>query len=519
MTDVPTLTSATAANFAVLNPLKSYYTPTNGNLSMSTGSSVTGLDVASIGLGTGVKFYFEATATGTAEQIGIFSSNHALTPTGSKRYWYVESGGLYNDGTLLQSVATFTSGDTIAVAWDGTAQTVTFYKNNTQQGTAISVDTSYSYFFGVGAYNGGWNVNFGQRPFLYTPPTGFVALNTFNLPTSTIVKGNTVMDATLYSGNNAATQTIVNAAGFQPDAVWLKCRSTVDSWGQVDSVRGVNKLLQSNNTNAEITAGSVTAFNSNGFTADLNFNVSGRTYVGYQWQAGKGTTSTNTSGTITSTVSVNASAGFSIVTYSGSTPSGTVGHGLGVTPSMIIVKQRNAAGNNWPVWISGTTSATQFLFFNGVAAIATSTNFWNSTLPTSSVFSVGNDSATNTTGSTYVAYCWAAIAGFSSFGSFTGNSNADGPFVYLGFRPKYVTLRRTDDTGNWLVFDAARDPYNTVVNFLRTNASDAESTGVDVALDFLSNGFKIRQTSGNINAGNIVYMAFAENPFKNSLAR
>jgi len=249
---VPTLTSATASNFAVLNPLKSYYAPTNGNLSMSTGSSVTGLDVASIGLGAGVKFYFEATATGTAQQIGIFSSNHALTPTGSKRYWYLESGGLYNDGTLLQSVATFTSGDTIAVAWDGTAQTVTFYKNNTQQGTAISVDTSYSYFFGVGAFNGGWNVNFGQRPFTYTPPTGYVSLNTYNLPTSTIVKGNTVMDATLYTGNGS-TQTITNAAGFKPDLVWAKARSSASWWHiLVDSVRGVGRTLSSNVTNAEI---------------------------------------------------------------------------------------------------------------------------------------------------------------------------------------------------------------------------------------------------------------------------
>ena len=522
MTDVPTLTSSTAANFAVLNPLKSYYAPTNGNLSMSTGSSVTGIDVASISLGTGVKYYFEATATGTAQQIGIFSSNHALTPTGSKRYWYLESGGLYNDGTLLQSVATFTSGDTIAVAWDGTAQTVTFYKNNTQQGTAISVDTSYSYFFGVGAYNGGWNANFGQRPFAYTPPSGFVALNTYNLPDSTIKQGNKVMDATLYTGT-LLSNSVTNAAAFKPDLVWLKSRSAATNHKLTDSVRGVTKGLISNTTGAETTdAQGLTAFNSNGFTVGTNtdYNNLAATYVAWQWQAGQGSSSSNTSGTITSTVSVNASAGFSVVTYTGTGANATVGHGLGVAPSFVAVKQRSASGQSWQIYHSfiGQNYSLQFDTSSGAQSY---TNIWYNGV-TSSVFGVnGALPSINGNGSTYVAYCWSEIAGFSKFGNYTGNGSSDGTFVYTGFRPKYVMIKCSSASATqWALFDTTRNPSNLSNLTLYASLSDAEWTNLD-AIDILSNGFKLRNTNSNINTSGATYVfaTFAENPFKNSLAR
>ena len=538
MTDVPTLTSATAANFAVVNPLQSYYTPTNGNLTFSTGANSTGLGFSSIGLGTGVKFYFEATATGSAQQIGIFSSNQALTPTGSKRYWYLESGGLYNDGTLLQSVATFTSGDTIAVAWDGTAQTVTFYKNNTQQGTAISVDTSYSYFFGVGAYNGGWNVNFGQRPFAYTPPTGYVALNTYNLPTTTIVKGNTVMDATLYTGNGS-TQTITNAATFKPDLVWVKGRSSSQQdHTLVDSVRGVSRRLRSNATTAEVLESgyNITAFNSNGFTVvdDTagSYNVNGSVggtysgaaqYVGWQWQAGQGTTSSNTSGSITSTVSVNASAGFSIVSYTGTGANATVGHGLGVAPQFIITKNRSAT-SAWHCYVAAISNMQNgYIVLNSDAAFSTSTNtVWNGTQPTSSVFSVGTDAGVNGNGNSEIAYCWTPIAGYSAFGSYTGNGSTDGPFVYTGFKPKFVLIKGAYFASNWFIEDAARNGYNVNNGVaLRPNLSGAEDGTTTYNLDLLSNGFKLRSSAGdsNTNGSVFIYMAFAENPFKNALAR
>lgn len=533
MTDVPTLTSATAANFAVVNPLQSYYTPTNGNLTFSTGANSTGLGFSSIGLGTGVKFYFEATATGSAQQIGIFSSSQALTPTGSKRYWYLESGGLYNDGTLLQSVATFTSGDTIAVAWDGTAQTVTFYKNNTQQGTAISVDTSYSYFFGVGAYNGGWNVNFGQRPFTYTPPTGYVALNTYNLPTSTIVKGNTVMDATLYTGDNTSPRSITNAAGFKPDLVWIKDRSYAWQHNLFDSVRGAgsSKNLSSNNTNAEgVDAslyGYLSAFNANGFSTtngtdptypSIWVNSTTQNYVAWQWQAGQGTTSTNTSGTISATVSVNASAGFSVVTYTGNGSAGaTLGHGLGVAPSLIFIKSLSATGY-WIVY-SSVNGATKYLTLNTTDAVLTNAGPFNNTAPTSSVFSVGNSADVNSNGTTYVAYCWTPIAGYSAFGSYTGNGSSDGPFSYTGFRPKYVMTKKNNAAESWAITDSSRSPYNVTAAALYANATGGDDTTPQ--LDFLSNGFKIRDshTINNANGDTYIYIAFAENPFKNALAR
>jgi hypothetical protein len=434
-----------------------------------------------------------------------------------------ESGRLYVNGADQGIVASgYSSTDIMGVSVDVSTTTIKWYKNNTLNYTYTYTAQSLPLFAFGGKYSNPCYFNFGQRPFAYTPPTGFVALNTYNLPTSTIVKGNTVMDATLYSGDNAATQTIVNAAGFKPDAVWLKSRSTVDGWAQVDSVRGVNKLLQSNNTNAESTTGSVTAFNSNGFSADLNFNVSGRTYVGYQWQAGQGTTSTNTSGTITSTVSVNASAGFSVVTYTGVGAARTVGHGLGVAPTFYIVKSRNPATPSvdgyWIVY-TATLGASTALLLNTTNASNPSGGWWNSTAPTSSVFSVGTDTNTNANGTNFVAYCWTPIAGYSAFGSYTGNGSTDGPFVYTGFRPKWVMVKRTDVADAWLVLDTARLGYNAGNVALVPNSSSSE--GSTSYIDILSNGFKARQTNSEINAsgGTYIYVCYAENPFRNALAR
>jgi hypothetical protein len=365
--------------------------------------------------------------------------------------------------------------------------------------------------------------NFGQRPFSYTPPTGFVALNTYNLPTNTIVKGNTVMDATLYTGNGS-TQTITNAAGFKPDLVWVKGRSNATDNELTDSVRGVTKSLISNSTAAEATdTQGLTAFNSNGFTlgTDANYNGSGRTFVGWQWQAGQGTTSSNTNGTITSTVSVNASAGFSVVTYTGTGANATVGHGLGVAPSWIIVKSRSASGQDWRVYTATVGNTGVVTLNSDGAAVINQSGFWNNTSPTSSVFSVGGSASTNGSGTTYVAYCWTPIAGYSAFGSYTGNGSADGPMIYTGFRPKFVLIKSTTSANDWIIEDTARNTYNVSNSKLSPNTSGAEFTDTSaVGIDFLSNGFKIRGTDGSINTSNTyIYAAFAENPFKNALAR
>jgi len=532
MTDVPTLTSATAANFCTWNPLlnSSYTTLSNGNLtSVGNTSTDNGLNVGTIGVSSG-KWYWEATiqglngtsvyprpgficnipANGNAVQAGV---------TATLGLRYNPDGEIFKNTNVSVGVfASFTTNDVISFALDVDSLTCGVYKNNTLQTTVTGLTLNKQFFPANVPYDGGnLSANFGQRPFVYTPPTGYLAINTYNLPTSTIVKGNAVMDATLYSGDNAATQTIVNAAGFKPDAVWLKSRSTVDGWAQVDSVRGVNKLLQSNNTNAESTTGSVTAFNSNGFSADINFNVSGRTYVGYQWQAGQGTTSSNTSGTITSTVSVNASAGFSVVTYTAqASGTGTVGHGLGVAPSLIITKPR-ANPYGWTSY-HASLGNTQYVELNTTGAAATNSTVWNNTSPTSSVFTLGSAYAGN---GTYVAYCWTPIAGYSAFGSLIGNGSTDGPFVYTGFKPRFILYKRTDSTGDWRIWDTARTPYNTMSSILYPNASDAEFTGSSQDFDALSNGFKIRNSSAAMNAsgGTYIYAAFSSNPFKNSLAQ
>ncbi len=367
--------------------------------------------------------------------------------------------------------------------------------------------------------------NFGQRPFAYTPPTGFVSLNTFNLPTSTIVKGNTVMDATLYTGT-LLSNAITNAAAFKPDLVWLKSRSAATGHEWTDSVRGVTKSLSSNSTAAEATdVQGLTAFNTNGFTVGTNtdYNNLAATYVAWQWQAGQGSTSSNTSGTITSTVSVNASAGFSVVTYTGTGANATVGHGLGVAPQLMIFKNRSGA-NSWCIYHSSISPAN-FLQFDTNAQLSSTTYpmFGTTpTAPTSSVFSIGTNAQTNQSATNYVAYCWTPIAGFSAFGSFVANGSADGAFVYTGFRPKFVLLKDASGTNNWFILDTTRDPYNVAPDYLQPNTSIAEAAySAPGGLDILSNGFKTRTSSSSINTSGatIIYAAFAENPFRNSLAR
>jgi len=385
------------------------------------------------------------------------------------------------------------------------------------------------------AYRGGsdnetYNFNFGQQPFAHTPPTGFLQLNTFNLPTPTIgatasTQANRYMDATLFTAT-AGTNTIVNAGGFQPDLVWIKSRNNPQNHYLVDSVRGGTSLLQPNVTNAESiysTPAWIISFNSNGFTSSTDSLLStSYTYVGWQWRASNATAVTNTAGSITSTVSANTSAGFSIVTYTGTGANATVGHGLGVAPSMVIVKRRPTAGSNWPVWHTGIAN-TEYLMLNSSNAKTTGLAWWNSTSPTSTVFSVGSDPDTNGTVA-IVAYCFAPIAGYSAFGSYTGNGSSDGTFVFTGFRPRFILVKNSSNAGySWLIWDSVRETYNVEGSPLFPNLSNAEGS-VDVTnygIDFVSNGFKIRATGAAVNNSGhtYIYMAFAEYPFKYANAR
>jgi len=529
MIDSPTLTSATVANYAVLNPLQSAVAPTAGNLDFSSGGGEV-CPKATIQLPLSGKWYWETycSATGTDNWIGITTDQTGTTFTSGGIYRaYRKTGIKESNGTSSSYGASWAAGDTLGVAVDMDAGTIVFYKNGTSQGTAFSnlAGIQWTVFF-YGYISAGHQVNFGQRPFLYTPPTGFVRLNTYNLPDSTIKKGSTVMDATLYTGNGAS-RTVTNAGSFKTDLVWVKSRSSGATWHILaDSVRGAGYQLSSNQTNAEIYDAQGVGFASNGFTlgadtvdAYYGWNLNGDTYVGWQWQAGQGTTSSNTSGTITSTVSVNATAGFSIVLYTGNGGAMTIGHGLGVAPKLIILKDRDI-GRPWPVY-HGSLATNQYLILNTTAAAATSTSYWNNTAPTSTVFSVnGLEGNVGANGEKYVAYCWAEIAGFSKFGSYTGNGSADGPFVYTGFRPKFILWKSsTDGARNWSVFDSSRNTYNVTNSYLLPNLSNAE--GTSDACDFLSNGFKWRSTDAGSNGSGqtFIYMAFAENPFKNANAR
>jgi hypothetical protein len=326
----------------------------------------------------------------------------------------------------------------------------------------------------------------------------------------------------LWSGNSTSGRDITGY-GFAPDFAWVKNRTTARNHQLYDTVRGANKGLQSNTTNAEDTSTTnITAFISDGFTVgnDNNVNSTGDTFVGWGWNAG-GSNATNTSGTITSTVRANTTAGFSIVTWTGNGTNATVGHGLGAVPSMIIVKRRDTGASGWSVYFT-TLAAGNILSLQSTAASTSSPTRFTTTLPTSTVFSIGTDSDLNANGGTYVAYCFAAVAGYSAFGSYAGNGSTDGPFIYLGFRPRWVMIKRTDSTNNWVMYDTSRDTYNAIVNTLAADSANSESTfGSGYNIDFLSNGFKPRNTTGaqNASGGTYIYAAFAESPFKYALAR
>jgi hypothetical protein len=522
MTDVPTLTSATAANFAVLNPINAFGSATtaSGNLFYTITSSSSSVVFSSIACSG--KNYFEE--KGNAFGSGIVGLACLTNITASAGVLYYSDGRLYINNSLQGTYATWSSSDTMACDVDTSTRQIRVYKNNTQigsTGTASGTEPLFFSILGSGSGSGSPNgyVNFGQQPWVYTPPTGFVALNTYNLPTSTIVKGNTVMDATLYTGTGASLS-VTNAASFKPDLVWPKSRSAATSNKLTDSVRGVTKALISNSDSAETTdVQGITAINSNGFTVGTNtdYNNLAATYVAWQWQAGQGSSSSNTNGTITSTVSVNASAGFSVVTYTGNgtNPGATIGHGLGVAPAMIICKNRSNV--DW--WPSYHVSAgiTNTLYLNDTVGSSTYLNRFSAV--SSTTFTTGSSGAElNTNANNYVAYCWTPIAGFSAFGSYTGNGLAAGPFVYTGFQPKWVMWKRTDVAGtNWVIVDTSRQGYNTEGPYLLPNSSGAEGTYANI--NVLSNGFQQTSTAGGDNAsgGTFIYAAFATTPFKNSL--
>jgi len=327
----------------------------------------------------------------------------------------------------------------------------------------------------------------------------------------------------LYTGNGSTNA--ITGVGFQPDWVWIKNRPDARDHQIYDSVRGTTKVIGSDRTSAEATVSNgLTAFGSDGFTvgADSNVNDNGDSHVAWNWLASN-TTASNTQGDITSTVSANTTSGFSIVSYTGTGSTATVGHGLGATPSMIIIKERNNA-TSWIVYHHKNTSApaTDYLLLNSTQATDDYADYFNDTEPTSSVFTIDTAGDINGSSDTYIAYCFAEKKGFSKFGSYTGNGNADGTFVYTGFKPAFVIRKVTSASSDWLMQDNKRSESggsNQIRNYLFPNSSQAEVSNQDYFnIDFLSNGFKMRSTDGGANGSGqtYIYMAFAENPFVTS---
>jgi hypothetical protein len=326
----------------------------------------------------------------------------------------------------------------------------------------------------------------------------------------------------IYSGNGS-TQSITNDGNsdLQPDWIWFKNRTNSPrDHVLIDSTRGVDLSLYSNQTSGDQSLTDVmSSFDSDGFSLESNVraNESSQNHVAWQWKANGGTTASNSDGSITSTVQANTTAGFSIVTYTGNGSSGaTIGHGLGAVPSMFIIKRRSGA-EDWVVYHHKNTSApeTDHLLLNTTDATSDSDTRFNDTAPTSSLITMGNNAVINGSGSTYVAYVFAEKKGYSSINSYTGNGNADGTFVYTGFKPAWLMVKRTDSTNDWAIFDFKRD-LNGNDKILKANTNEVEDTSTET--DLLSNGFKMRSTSlrHNASGGSYIYMSFASSPFVSS---
>jgi hypothetical protein len=498
----------------------------NGNLDASV-SATNAFGTFSL---TSGKWYWEVLVTSAPNDayIGIMDSTFSIanSPSWSIQGRSYRSTGAKYDGTSQTYGSSYGNGSIIGFALDLDAGTLVFYNNGVSQGTAFSSGLiGKEWRPHVYGNPGTFAANFGQRPFAYTAPSGFKALCAANLPAPTIVKPSTAMDVVTYTGNGSS-QTI-SGLGFSPDLVWVKGRNVASNHGLYDIVRGASRSLISNETLAEqnYTGYGVNSFNSSGFTvADLpgyGVNDLNKTYAAWCWDAGSSTV-TNTSGTISSQVRANASAGFSIITFS--IPTGgscTVGHSLGVAPEFYIVKSR-VGTSSWVVYHK-LLGSSKYLLLNSTAAETTSVNAWSNTAPTSTVFSIGSDFS-GFVGAA-VAYAFAPVSSYSAFGSYTGNGSADGPFVYTGFRPRWVIIKYSSAIdGNWIIYDSSRGTNNLNSKKLGANYSFVENNDTyygddSFGIDFLSNGFKIRTTglNHNISSGAYIYAAFAEHPF--SLAR
>jgi len=526
-------------NFATLNALKK---PTNGAISNGnldgSGNASAWVSFFSTILVSSGKWFCEVKVNATRVGVGIAkdgADENSYLGSAADTYAYFDLNGKWNNNSDSAYGATYTTNDIIGMALDMDAGTLIFYKNGASQGTAFT-GLSGEFALGFTVYGGSASasINYGQRAFDYTVPTGYKTLCSANLPDPTILLPNKHFGTILYTGDNTDDRNITDssAINFTPDWVWHKARNAANYHFLFDSIRGATKFLVSNSTGAESTqADSLSAFITNGFTvsdntANADMNSSSHTYAAWNWNGG-GSTVTNNDGSISSQVRANTTAGFSIATYTGTGSSTTVGHGLGVKPDAIIIKRRDggSGGTNWRVYhhkLNGGSNPEQYhLILNASNAESGQSNIFNDTAPTSSVFTVGTHVSVNGSSGTHVAYCFSEVAGYSKFGSYTGNGSSDGTFVYTGFKPAFILTKSTTSTHWWEMADNTRTEFNPRDKTLYSNRSDAEYSGSQYYKDFLSNGFKARSDNGGHNgSGNTyIYLAFAESPFKNARAR
>ena len=536
MSDTPT------TNYATLNPLLNQGGSfSEGNLVFTgVGTSYQG-SKGTIAIPLSGKWYWETTATthtttvSNWTAVGMATEAVPLTSfagevTGSVFYGDRNDANslISNDTSVVDQGTTinFSQGDILQCAYDADTGKFWFGLNNSWWDSSVGTTgnpsagtnetltaVSREYFpFVQTNRTHVMTTNFGQRAFEYTPPTGFKALNTANLPAPDIKDGSEYLNTVLYNGNGS-TQSITGV-GFQPDWVWLKSRNNSYHNYVFDVIRGTGEQLYTNLTNEEFTSsGTLTSFDTDGFSlgnsANADINNSGATFVAWNWLAGGSVSAdNNTDGTITSTVSANPTAGFSIVKWTGTDTAESIGHGLGVAPNWIIHKFLSTS--NWSVYTT-TTGLNDRIKLNSTDA---ETSDGGVTAVSSTTFSLS--AAYNDDVSDHIAYCFAEVEGYSKFGSYTGNGSLDGPFVYCGFRPAWVIIKRTDGTGEWFMVDTSRNPYNPSDQdlFADSDTKETSSSGKDL----LSNGFKIRESGASMNAsgGSFIFMAFSEHPFGGS---
>ena len=542
-------------NFCTLNPLDSNASNnivvSEGNLRFTNSGSNWDNIAGTFAFKTG-KWYWEMLPiSGSLDEIFTGIKDTAANTTSSNSWvsgsilWYNHTGGeLRVNGTdTTANYGDLAIGDVLGVAVNMDDRQITFYKNNSALVSNYAIpseileamphaltdaNTLTAYNFGQDSSFAGAKTAQGNADgnaigdFFYTPPTGFLALCTKNLPEPAVIPSehfNTV----LYTGDDG--QKSITGVGFQPDFIWFKARNDTYSHEFFDVVRGNTKRLISNTTAAEDTRSTATTFDSDGFTVGTGGDASTndvKNYVAWNWKAG---TSSNLSAAgaraIATVSSVNVDAGFEIITYTGNGTAGaTIGHSLGVAPDALIIRRRNAA-NTWTIYLPPVVDHTKKIHLETTGAVVANGSTLNSTAPTSTVITLGNDNRSNGSSDTYVMYAFAEKNGYSKFGSYTGNGNADGTFVYTGFRPAFVMVKRSDTADNWIMRDYARSPDNPVNESVYANENNAEYTGTDLLIDMTSNGFKVRATdvAHNASGGTYIYLCFAETPFKHSNAR